>query len=145
MENYKFRLQKLLNIRIEKEDESKQKFKEVQKEKIEIENKLIHLQENYKKYSSLCDNQNIVEQKIKYRYLTALNVGINQTSRELENKEKLLDNAREELKQKQIERKTVETLKEKRYEAFIKEKNLIEQKTNDEFALYAHIKAIQGR
>ncbi|MBM7869414.1 flagellar FliJ protein [Clostridium pascui] len=145
MENYKFRLQKLLNIRMDKEDESKRKFKEVQKEKIEVENKLIYLQENYKKYSSLCDNQSIVEQKIKYRYLSALNIGINQTSRELESKEKLLNNARQELKQKQIERKTVEILKQKGYETFIKEQNSIEQKTNDEFALYAHIRAMQGR
>ncbi|WP_097025848.1 flagellar export protein FliJ [Clostridium peptidivorans] len=145
MENYKFRLQKLLNIRMDKEDESKRNFKEVQKEKVEVENKLIHLQENYKKYCNLCDKRSIVEQKIKYQYLSALNVGINQTSRELKNKEKLLDNARQELNQKQIERKIVEILKEKGYEAFIKEKNLIEQKTNDEFALYSHIKAIQGR
>lgn len=144
MENYKFRLQKLLNIRMDKEEECKRKFKEVQNEKIEVENKLAFLQENYKKHCNLC-NESIVEQKIKYQYLSALTMGINRTSKELENKEKLLNKAREELKQKQIERKTVEILKEKGYEAFIKEQNLMEQRTNDEFALYAHIKAIQAR
>lgn len=144
MENYKFRLQKILNIRMDKEEECKRKFKEVQNEKIEVENKLTFLQGNYKKYCNLC-NESIVEQKIKYQYLSALTIGINRTSKELESKEKLLNKAREELKQKQIERKTVEILKEKGYEAFMKEQNLIEQRTNDEFALYAHIKAVQVR
>lgn len=144
MENYKFRLQKLLNIRMDKEEECKRKFKEVQNEKIEVENKLTFLQGNYKKYCNLC-NESIVDQKIKYQYLSALTIGINRTSKELETKEKLLNKVREELKQKQIERKTVEILKEKGYEAFMKEQNLIEQRTNDEFALYAHIKAVQVR
>lgn len=144
MESYKFRLQKLLNIRKDKEEESKRKFKEIQKEKLEVENKLTCLEESYKKYSNSC-NESIVEQKIKYQYLSALTVGINQTSKELESKEKVLNNAREELKQKQIERKTVEILKEKGQEAFLKEQNLIEQKTNDEFALYAHIKSSERR
>lgn len=144
MENYKFRLQKLLNIRMDKEEESKRKFKEVQSKKIEIENKLICLQENYKKYSSSC-NESIVEQKIKYQYLSAVTLGINQASKELQKKEELLNIAREELKEKQVERKTVEILKEKGYEAFIKEQNLIEQRSNDEFALYAYMKTIGGR
>jgi flagellar FliJ protein len=49
------------------------------------------------------------------------------------------------LKQKQIERKTVETLKDKQLKAFIKEQELIEQKSNDEFALYGFIRNIERR
>ena len=59
---------------------------------------------------------------------------------ELNNKEKILEERREKLKAMQIERKIVETLKDKQKQQFIEEQNLIEQKNNDEFALYAYVR-----
>jgi len=56
-----------------------------------------------------------------------------------------LQEVRCELTQKQIERKTVEKLKENAKEKFDKEQNAKEQKVNDELALYAHFRNIERR
>ncbi|MBU3142307.1 flagellar export protein FliJ [Clostridium sp. CF012] len=137
---YKFRLQKLLDIRKDFEDKSKLEFKEAQREKKLVENKLYNLEEKYKTHRNVDAYQSVVQQKIIQNYLNALNFAINDTNSVLEEKEEILDEKREKLKQCQIEKKTVEILKEKQMSAFFKEQNLIEQKTNDEFALYAFIR-----
>lgn len=140
MEQYQFRLQKLLDIRIDKEEESKRRFKEAQDEKLKVEEKLTNLKDNYNKFRELNGSESAIERKIKHVYLNAVNYSITETTEELKRKEKFLEGKREDLKQKQIDRKTVESLKEKQIEEFIKEQNLIEQKMNDEFALYAFIR-----
>ena len=144
MEQYKFKLQKLLDIRLQKEEECKRNFKEAQSEKLKVENKLNELRENYEKYRNTSQKESVIEQKIRHVYLNAINFSINETAEDLTKKEKVLELKREALKQKQIERKTVETLKEKQKEAFLKEQNLIEQKANDEFALYGFIRNLKN-
>lgn len=144
MEQYKFRLQKLLDIRSQKEEESKRNFKDAQTDKLRVEKKLNELKENYKKYRQTPQSESVIEQKIRYVYLNTITFSINETHQELNKKEKVLEEKRDDLKQKQIERKTVETLKEKQKEAFFKEQNLIEQKANDEFALYGFIRNFEN-
>jgi flagellar FliJ protein len=144
LEGYKFKLQKLLDIREEKEEESKRYFREAQLEKERVESKLEELRGNYNKYRTASSNSNLVEQKLKQIYLNALNLSIVETTTELHEKNKVLDEKRNALKQRQIERKTVEILKEKQLEAFIKEQDLIEQKANDEFALYGFLRTREG-
>jgi flagellar FliJ protein len=139
-QGYKFRLQKLLDIRKDIEEKSKLKFKEAQREKEIVEDELNNLKENYKIHRNINAYESVVEQKIKQNYLNALNLAIDKTTVALEDKDKILEQKREELKQCQVEKKTVEILKEKQKNAFLKEQNLIEQKTNDEFALYAFIR-----
>jgi flagellar FliJ protein len=138
--NYKFRLQKLLDIRINKEEECKLEFKKAVKEKNETEGKLRILEENYHKYNRFESEESIIERKIKLNYLNALNISINDTVSELEVKNEVLEEKRGQLMHKQIERKTVEILKEKGERAFIKEQHQIEQNNNDEFALYSFIR-----
>ena len=145
MENYKFRLQKLLDIKIDREDESKRKFKEAQDVKIAVEIKLEELKGNYKKYNCVNDKVSLVEKKIVQNYLEALTLNIAYTHEELAHKIQILDEKREDLKEKLVERKTVEKLKEKGKETFVKEQNFIEQKSNDEFALYGFIRNRQRR
>lgn len=140
MEHYQFRLQKLLDIRADKEEESKRNFKEAQSEKLKVEEKLNNLKESYKKYREMTGEESVIERKIKHVYLNAINYNITETSKELKIKERVLEDKREDLKLKQIDRKTVESLKEKQKAEFIKEQELIEQKMNDEFALYAFIR-----
>lgn len=142
MVNFNFRLQKVLDIRLDMEEESKIKFKEAQSEKNKVEFKLNELVKNYDKYKGFEDNKSIVEQKIKQQYLGALSRNINDTNNELIEKEEVLENRRNDLKQKQIDRKTVEVLKEKKKLAYIREQKLIEQKSNDEFALYGFIRKL---
>lgn len=144
MQQYHFRLQKLLDIRLQKEEESKRIFKEAQSEKLKVEKKLNELKENYIKYRTISNKESVIEQKIRHVYLNAINYSINEAHEELAKKQKVLEEKRDELKQKQIERKTVETLKEKQKETFFKEQNLIEQKANDEFALYGFIRNLKN-
>ena len=139
-QGYKFRLQKLLDIRKDLEEKSKLKFKEAQREMNLVEEQLNGLKENYRIHRSVDANETIINQKIKQNYLNALNLAINETSVALRDKNKILEHKREDLKKCQVEKKTVEILKEKQIHAFLKEQDVIEQRNNDEFALYAFIR-----
>lgn len=145
MMGFNFKLQKLLDIRISKEDESKRVFKEAQQQKLKTEEKLNNLKENYNKYNVINKNETLIQQKIKKNYLNVINTSINETSKELEKKVFVLEQKREDLKRKQIDRKTVEILKEKKLDSFVKEQNRIEQINNDEFALYSYIRKTERR
>ncbi|MBU3170184.1 flagellar export protein FliJ [Clostridium estertheticum] len=137
---YKFRLQKLLDIRQDFEDKSKLEFKEAQREKNMVEKELNSLKENYSAHRNIDAYESIIQQKIKQNYLNALNYSIDKNTIVLEDKGKILEQKREKLKLCQVEKKTVEILKEKQEISFLKEQNLIEQKSNDEFALFAFIR-----
>jgi flagellar FliJ protein len=145
LEKYKFRLQKLLDIRLDKEEQSKREFREAQLEKEKVEHKLNELKVNFCKYKGFIKGETLIEQKIKHMYLNALNASIMETTIELQNKVQVLELKRQDLKQKQVDRKTVEILKDKQLQAFFKEQDLIEQKNNDEFALYGYIRNRERR
>jgi len=137
---YRFRLQKLLDIRKDYEDKSKIQFKEAQREKDMVEMELDNLKVKYSNHKNIDSYKSIIEQKIQQNYLNALNLSIDKNTVVFEDKGKILEQKREELKKCQVEKKTVEILKEKQKSAFLKEQNLIEQKSNDEFALFAFIR-----
>lgn len=140
MSGFSFRLQKILDIRYEKEEESKREFKKAQDAKNQVQNKLDSLKESYTKYSKVDLSCSAVERRIKNNYCNVLQFNINETTSELEKKHSILESKREVLKEKQIERKTVEILKDKQKAAYLKELDSIEQKANDEFALYGYIR-----
>ena len=139
-EKFKFSLDKLLDIRKEKEEESKRLFTESQREKRKVEEKLENLNNNYNKYKGITGNEDVVYQKLKRYYVLGLQKGIKSAKDELITKNLEVDKRRRELINKQIERKTVETLREKKYNACIKEQARIEQITLDELALYAYMR-----
>lgn len=143
-QRYRFSLQKLLEIREEKEEESKRLFTETKNRKIATENELKELRELYENYKGIKPGETVIYQKIKRQYLKALEFGIKEKEKELELREKELEQRRIELKEKQIERKTVSKLKEKQYESYQKEQNRIEQLNNDEFALYGYMRNLKG-
>lgn len=140
MAKFQFRLQKLLEIRIENEEESKRKFKNAMMEKSSAESKLSGLKSNLDRFRTPKQNESIVEQKIRLNYNIAMEYAISQAENILFEKENILETKRKELKEKQIERKTVEILKEKNKAAFLREQELAEQKTIDELALYGYIR-----
>lgn len=144
MSTFKFRLQKLLDMRLQREEESKRELKKAQNEKNIVADKLNNLEEHYKKYNKIDVKATVIENKMKYNYLNALSNNIGETKKELDVKKENVRNKLEKVKVCQIERKTVETLKEKSKEAFIKELNQKEQKTNDELALYGYIRKVKG-
>jgi flagellar FliJ protein len=139
-ERFKFGLEKLLEMRIAKEEESKRLFTESQREKKRIEEKLEELKENYHKYNGISPNEDVVYQKLKRYYIQGVQSGIKSTEKELALKNQEIERTRKELTEKQMERKTVETLKEKKYSAYIKEQDRIEQINIDELALYAYVR-----
>jgi flagellar protein FliJ len=145
LQGYKFKLQKLLDIREDKEEESKRCFKEAQLEKEKVEERLNSLKDSYNKHRTVSFDGSLAQQKMKHIYLNALSSSIMETKNELLKKNNVLEEKRKDLKQKQIERKTVEILKEKQLLAFNKEQALIEQKANDEFALYGFIRNLERR
>lgn len=140
MAKYKFKLQKLLDIRIKEEDESKIAYGKAQNKKIAVENKLKQLKDDYNKYSDVTSYKDIITQKIAFNYLTAITKSIEETNIELKKEEQNVLKAKEDFINKQIKRKSLETLKENEIIKLQKEEERIEQINNDEFALYAYIR-----
>lgn len=143
-QKFKFSLDKLLEIREQQEEESKRIFTESKRLKMKVESELNKMVEDYDNYKGIKPNEDVVYQKIKRRYLFALENGIKEKKKELKRRERDLEKKREDLKKKQVDRKTVSKLKEKQYLSFVKEQNRIEQLNNDEFALYAHMRNVKG-
>ena len=138
--NFKFRLQKVLDLKVKDEEEIKMEFAKIQQKKIDIETNLENLESNYSKYSISKNNDSIQNQKITINYLLALNNSIMDLSEELDKSTNELEKARKQLISKQIERKSLEKLKEKKYGQYYKEENLKEHNTNDEFASMSYLR-----
>lgn len=140
MSKFKFKLQKLLDIRMNEEEESKLLYSQAQNQKNIVEKKLIELENNYKKYSDISITKDTISQKITMNYLMHLNTHIKDTTKELESKEIELENAKKDFIDKRIKRRSLEVLKENQILVVKKEEERLEQISNDEFALYAYIR-----
>lgn len=140
MSNFKFKLQKLLDIRINEEEESKVFYSKAQNQKTIVEKKLYELEDNYRKYSDLSRAKDTVSKKIAINYLSYLNTHIKDTEKELETKSVELEKAKKDFIDKRIKRRSLEVLKEKKLLELKKEEERLEQISNDEFALYGYIR-----
>lgn len=140
MSNFKFKLQKLLDIRINEEEESKLFYSKAQNQKTIVEKKLYELEENYRKYSDLNRSKDTIGKKIAINYLSHLNTHIKDTEKELETKSAELEKAKKDFIDKRIKRRSLEVLKEKKILELKKEEERLEQISNDEFALYGYIR-----
>ena len=140
MSNFKFKLQKLLDIRVNEEEESKLFYSKAQNQKNIVENKLNELENNYKKYSDISRAKDTISQKITMNYLSYLNTTIKDTEKELEAKKIELEKAKKDFIDKRIKRRSLEVLKENKILEIKKEEERLEQISNDEFALYGYIR-----
>ena len=140
MSNFKFKLQKLLDIRVNEEEENKLFYSKAQNQKNIVENKLHELENNYKKYSDISRAKDTISQKITMNYLSYLNTTIKDTEKELEAKEIELEKAKKDFIDKRIKRRCLEVLKENKILEIKKEEERLEQISNDEFALYGYIR-----
>ncbi|AND85280.1 flagellar export protein FliJ [Clostridium tyrobutyricum] len=140
MKKYEFKLQKLLDIREDQEDKSKMEFQKAKEDSMKVKEKLDSMKYSYDKYKDLSRVKNPIQQKITHIYLKSLTESIDAAEREFQNKQKIVEVKREEMKKRQIDRKTVDILKEKDKTAFMRFENRIEQNQNDEFALYGFIR-----
>ncbi|MBU5314768.1 flagellar export protein FliJ [Clostridium bornimense] len=140
MEKFHFRLEKLLEIRRSLEDESKRSFKNAQDEKLKVEEELQSLEEKYRETSQNKNCTSILEYKIVNNYMNFLDKRIAEEKINLKNKTIAVEEKRKELIDKQRDRQAVEKLRENKYLEYVKEVQAIEQKNNDEFALYGFIR-----
>lgn len=140
MENFKFKLEKVLDIKLRKEEESKMEHAKALKAKMDVQEELDSLNQKYRKYSDMNKVNDIVQRKIISSYLNSLHSSIEDTNRMLEEKQKILDVKQKDLVQKQIERKSIEKIKEKQFNAYKKEIELKEQIQNDEYALQSYMR-----
>ncbi|WP_042275353.1 flagellar export protein FliJ [[Clostridium] dakarense] len=140
MKKFKFRLQKVLDIKVKDEEESKLKYTQAQNEKRMVEQNLANLQLSYSKHSDISNIKDVVTQKITINYLSSLTQSIKSVAEQLEEENIKVKEAKDDFIEKQIERKSLEKLKESKIEKLRKEEERKEQITNDEFALYAFIR-----
>jgi flagellar FliJ protein len=139
-QNYKFKLQRLLDIREQEEEGKKIVFMEALRNKNKVEAELKDLEDSFEKYSIVTNDMNTTERKIQHHYLNLLNSTIGITKEKLKTDEERVESTRKELVTAQVNKKIVSILKEKDKEKFIKEENRIEQIQNDEFALYGFLR-----
>ena len=138
---YKFRLQKLLEIREKTEEKEKILFMEASNAKHLVEKQLEDLQDNYNRYSSInLSKASTIERKIQHNYLNLLSSSIEKTTVDLEDKKQSLELKRQDLIDAQVNRKTVEILKEKKQKEYLWEMARVEQLQNDEYALYGFVR-----
>lgn len=140
MDNFKFSLQKVLDIKVKDEENIQIKFSKAQNRKQNIEKELDSLKSNYHKYSNLNSIEDIITQKITANYLNSLSYSIDKTNEELQIKKQELEEVKVELLNKQIERKSLEKLREDKLFIYKKLEEYKEQSTNDEFAMYSYIR-----
>lgn len=145
MNKYRFKLEKLLDLRKEKEEEAQKEFIETQLNRDKTSQQQIDSKNKYKFYSTNKPKESVIERKIRNNYLNALTLEINRISLKLENENVEVELKRKAVVERQVERKTVEKLKENGEEVFKKEQEDIEQKANDEFALFGYIRKREGR
>ncbi|GAA0708972.1 flagellar export protein FliJ [Paraclostridium ghonii] len=140
MIKFKFKLQKLLDIKIKEEEESKLEYTKAQNDKKVLEDNIKKLDLSYKKYAQFTDSEDAVSQKVRLNYLHSISQTIEQSNKILEEKEKIVIESKDKFIEKQINRKSLETLKENKFIKIRKEEARKEQIENDEFALYTYIR-----
>lgn len=140
---FEFKLEKILDVRKKKEEESARVFKKAESEKEIIKNRLNDLEDNYNKYNNVSKSETVAYQKIKRIYIQNVTKAIEKTKKDLDFKEIEVTSKRQDVIFRQIERKTVEKLKEKQYQSFVREQNRIEKIENDEIALFTHFRNLE--
>ena len=139
-QGYKFKLQKLLDIREKEEEDKKIVFMEALQSKNKVESNLKNLEDNMKKYSQISNEMSTIDRKVQSQYLNLLNSTIDLTKKDLKKQERKVETKRKDLVEAQVNKKIVGILKDKDEARFIKEQSRIEQIRNDEFALYGYIR-----
>lgn len=144
MKKYEFNLQRLLDIRLDQEEESKIKFKEALVEKDKVQDKLERLKQEYHKYASAPQRGTTADKKLTWFYLEGMSRNIKNTNQELIYKDRILEERRIDLKDKKIKSKTTEVLKQNDYQRFLEAQKLQEQKENDEYAISGFVRRAGG-
>lgn len=140
MASFSFRLQPVLNIRIQTEDNLKNELGkaiqqlEAEKRKLsELENELDGLVDEFNKKTKKTTVRKLIEVK---EYLSLLDSKIKRQKENVNSAMLNVDKIREELLKAVKERKILEKLRDRKYEEYLLEQKRLEQKTNDEIVSY---------
>ncbi|WP_024621265.1 flagellar export protein FliJ [Metaclostridioides mangenotii] len=133
--NFKFKLQKVLDIKIDDKREAERELLQSQNNKLGIEDQLKKLEKSYHKYMNMQIDGDRVSQKLTRNYITLLDNSIQDTNDKLNQSVKEVEINKSKLIERRIEVKSLEKLKENKYRSFLKEQNLKEQIESDEFAI----------
>ncbi|HEX2947138.1 MAG TPA: flagellar export protein FliJ [Clostridia bacterium] len=142
MASFSFRLQPVLNIKLQTEDNLKNELGkaiqqlELEKRKLsDLENELGGLIEDFNRKTKKTTVRKLIEVK---EYLSLLDSKIKQQKENVNLAMLNVDKIREELLKAVKERKILEKLREKKFEEYQLEQKKLEQKTNDEIVSYNH-------
>ncbi|MFP4661044.1 MAG: flagellar export protein FliJ [Halanaerobiales bacterium] len=140
MKKFKFKLNKVLEVRQIEEDQAQNNLVEAQHKAKEIENEIYRLEEVqsdlYQRIRSVEDMS--LEESMAYReYMQTNRYYIQRTEKNLKSQEKEVENFREHYLEKRKKREILEKIKEKNYKSYYKEVLHKEQKVLDELGLRA--------
>lgn len=138
--NFIFKLQKVLDIKIDDKREAERELLQSQNNKLGIEDQLKKLEKSYHKYMNMQIDGDRVSQKLTRNYITLLDNSIQDTNDKLNQSVKEVEINKSKLIERRIEVKSLEKLKENKYRSFLKEQNLKEQIESDEFAILNFIR-----
>lgn len=141
---FKFRLQKVLDIKLQAENEYMIVHSKILREKTFIENEIKNLESQYDMYSQMqYQDTSTLNKKIAYNYMNSLFQSIQGYKDLLVDVEKRYKESTKKLVALQSERKSLEKLKEKQYQKFLEELEEEEAMQNDEFAIQSYFRSLQ--
>lgn len=141
MGSFTFRLQKVLDYRTKIEDQKKQEFMKARLDYTKQEEKLnslkMELQDCIKKGWLFSD---VFHYQVMNNYITFMNEKIDKQYKVTKSSKKIMDEKKSEYTESRINRKVIDKLKENAFDEYKKDSDSIEQKQNDEFALYGYMR-----
>lgn len=143
MAKFRYRLQNVLNIKLKMEDMAKQEFSTAKMLLDDEEEKLFGLQARKREYEQLARRLlngvlNVREIETNQNAILTMDGYIAEQHVQVEKARRKLEDAREHMKVAMQERKTQETLREKAFDAFVREENRAESKVIDELTSYTY-------
>ena len=142
MAKFSFRLQPLLSVKSQQEDNQKNELGKAMM-KLEIEKAALHAlegeEERLVREFNEKSRKTTVEKLIEFNgYLSLLNSKIKRQKENVNCAARNVDKVREELIRIVKERKILDNLKDRKHEQFLFEEQKAEQKQNDEIVSYKH-------
>lgn len=142
---FKFRLQKVLDLKLQAEKEYMIVHSKILSEKVFLENEINKLEFQYENYAQMqYQDISTLNKKIAYNYMNSLFQSIQNHKEKLVEADKRYIESTKKLVSLQSERKSLEKLKEKQYRKFIKDMEEEEAIQNDEFAIYSYFRNTQN-
>lgn len=143
MAKFRYSLQSILDIKLKMETQAKQAFAAAKSALDDEEDALRQLFERKRGYEEkakalLAGSLNVREIEDNKNALLVLDGYIAEQKQRVALAEKRLEQARMELTEVMMERKTHETLREQAFQAFLQEENKAESKTVDELVSYTY-------